>query len=435
MNSLAVLPHTPGVYLMRSSTGEIIYVGKAKDLAKRVPQYFSKSRAAGDRKITALVALIRKIDYIPCASERDALVLERDLIGRLQPFFNSMWKDGKSYPYIKISFGEEFPRIGIARRKADDGGSYFGPYPKTSYVRKLLGWLWKSGFLPLRPCKWNFSRKNPLPQKTINACIYFHTKQCPAPCAGRITPAAYRRLARRGEDFLSGKAYRLREDFEKKMKAASSAMDYEEAARYRDLMYAISHMEERVKVSLFRDEELAGAMESSRAARRLGEVLGLARPPEHIEAFDTSSLFGREPVGSMVCFVHGKKHHPHYRRFKIRSVLPEGGSDDFLMIKEIVSRRLLALKREGGPLPDLFLIDGGKGQLAMAAQAEAETGVRIPLVSLAKREEELFVPGRSESIRLPKSDPALRLLMLIRDETHRFGISYHRQLRGRRLLG
>lgn len=435
IKGLAALPHSPGVYIMRSGKGEIIYIGKAIDLAKRVSQYFQQFRSGGgDWKLPGLLSLLRRIDYLPCESERDALVLEERLIKENQPFFNRMLKDGKTYPYVRLSLNEDFPRLSITRDKHSDGARYFGPYPHTAQVRGLLRHLWSAQIIPLRPCRWNFSEARPLDPKKINACIYYHTKQCPAPCAGRISKEDYRAIAQRAELFLEGRHAELAERFSELMRAASARLDYEHAARYRDFMDTLGHMSERIKISRYSDEKLQAGIARSRAAVRLAEVLGLKRPPVHIEAFDNSHLFGEQAVGTMVCFTGGEKNRPHYRRFKIKSALPEKGGDDFLMMQEIVSRRLAALIRAGEALPDLLLIDGGPGQLAAAAKAAAMYHARVPIVALAKREEELFVPGRTGSIKLDRSDPALRQLMEIRDEVHRFAITYHRYLRDKKLL-
>ena len=426
------LPKTPGVYIMRSADGAIIYIGKAKNLASRVAQYFRANRPQGDWKTPNLVALIRAIDYIPCASERDALVLERDLIHKHQPFFNSMWKDDKSYPWIKIT-DEDFPRILLTRSKTP-GGKYYGPYPGAALVKNLLRYFWRSKLLPLRPCKLEFSEVKPLDLRKVNACIYFHTGQCPAPCAGKISRAGYAAIVERARQLLEGGYGPLLEEFKKNMAEASDGLRYEDAARYRDLSRALEHLGERVRISRYSETQLQEALARSSAAARLAQLAGLARPPVHIEGFDTSNLFGKETVGSMVCFHAGKPNKAHYRRFKIRTPSPSGGGDDYAMIGEIVGRRLRRLKASGEPLPDLLLIDGGPGQLAAAARAASEAGVRLPLISLAKADEELYLPGRREPLRLERSDPALRLLQAVRDEAHRFGIRYHRYLRSKKLM-
>ncbi len=428
------LPHSPGVYLMRDLRGEVIYIGKALDLAKRVGNYFQTGRPV-DLKTRTLVPLIRKIDYIACASERDALLLERKLIRRDKPFFNSMWKDDKSYPFVKLTMNEDFPRLLWTRKKVRDGALYFGPYPKVSMVRSLLRYLWTRRLFPLRPCRYDFSEANPLEPRKISGCLYYHTRACPAPCAGpargRVSKGDYRRIARRAAYFFEGQFGRLRREFASEMGRASKVLDYEHAAQLRDNLRALEHMSERVLLSEIREEDLGRRLAGTRGVTALQEALGLARPPVHIEAFDISHLQGRHTVGSMVCFVDGVPHKDHYRRFKIRTV---AGIDDFRSMREVVARRYGALKEDGQPLPDLVLIDGGKGQLGMAVQALEEVGVQIPLASLAKREEEVFVPGREEPLGLAQDSPALLLLEHLRDEAHRFGVTYNRLLRTKGLF-
>jgi excinuclease ABC subunit C len=427
---LTHLPDSPGVYLMRDASGAVLYVGKAKSLRKRVAQYFGSNPSDKRWKIPNLVALIRRIDYIASASEREALLTERQLIHKLQPFFNEMWKDSKSYPYIELT-REDFPRILFTRRKTKDGGRYFGPFPKVEPLKKLVSHLWRIKFINLRRCRWDFSIEKPLEQKKIKACLYFHTGQCPAPCAGRVSRAAYAGLTGRVADFLRGDYKKLRAGFAAKMKKAAKAMKYEEAGLYRDFLDAFTHMEERVLVGKLDPDFMEQAVGRTGAVTALKDALGLARPPAHIEAFDTSSLFGRQAVGASVCFVNGEKYAAHYRHYKINFKNLPGGSDDFAMIEEIVGRRLAQLKKSGEEPPDLLLIDGGQGQLAAAMKAMAAAGMKIPLISLAKRLEEIYSPLRARPLLLDRAHPGLRLLQALRDEAHRFGITYHRKLRGR----
>ena len=432
----AALPRSPGVYLMKDAAGTVLYVGKARDLRRRVAQYFMKGAAEkGGWKIPNLVPLIRVIDYIPCAGEKDALLLERDLIGRLQPFFNAMWKDSKSYARVRLTMSEDFPRVFMTRKPGAKGDLLFGPYPKAEPLKKLLAHLWRTGFINLRRCRWDFSRKKPLDRRRIDACLYYHTGQCTAPCDGLIPFRAYRALALRVKRFFEGDFSALEKDFRREMARRAAARDYEGAALFRDMLAALDHMSERTLLRRLEPEAIDWTVDRSRGTTRLMELLGLGSPPLHIEAFDTSSLFGRQPVGSSVCFRDGEPHRAHYRRYRIRTVLPEGGSDDFAMIGEIVGRRLAALRRTGETLPDLLLIDGGRGQLSAALAAARAAGADLHVVSLAKEFEELMVPGRPEPLRLPPDDPALRLLQALRDEAHRFGIAYHRRLRGGEELG
>ncbi|PJA11427.1 MAG: excinuclease ABC subunit C [Elusimicrobia bacterium CG_4_10_14_0_2_um_filter_56_8] len=427
---LSHLPGSPGVYLMRDATGSVLYVGKAKDLRKRVAQYFQKNPSDSRWKIPNLVALIRSIDYIASASEREALLTERQLIHSLQPFFNEMWKDSKTYPYLELT-REDFPRLLFTRNKTRDGGRYFGPYPKVEPLKKLTGYLWRIKFINLRRCRWEFSVEDPLPERKIKACLYFHTGQCTAPCAGKISKTAYNALAARVADFLKGDFKKLRLAFKTKMERASRELAYEQAGRYRDFLNAFAHMEERVTVHKLDPEFLQQATGRTGAVTALKTALGLARPPAHIEAFDTSSLFGKQAVGSSVCFINGEKNTPHYRKYRINfKNTPEGGND-LAMMEEIVGRRLAQIKKKEETQPDLLLIDGGPGQLAAAMKALRTAGLKIPVIGLAKRLEEIFMPGRALPLLLDRAHPGLRLLQALRDEAHRFGVTYHRKLRDR----
>ncbi|MDA8129877.1 MAG: GIY-YIG nuclease family protein [Elusimicrobia bacterium] len=427
---LSHLPDSPGVYLMRDASGAVLYVGKAKSLRKRVAQYFGEHPADKRGKVPSLTALIRRIDYIASASEREALLTERQLIHKLQPFFNAMWKDSKTYPYIELT-KEDFPRLQFTRRKLRGHGLYFGPYPKVEPLRKLLSFLWRIKFIDLRRCRWDFSLAKPLEEKKIKACLYFHTGQCTAPCAGRISRGDYQALAGRVADFLRGDFEKLRSGFTEKMNKASKGLKYEEAGLYRDFLTAFDHMRERVLVGKLELDFLERSVGRTGAVTALKDALGLKRPPAHIEAFDTSSLFGRQAVGSSVCFVNGEKHAAHYRHYRINFRNTESGSNDFAMIEEIVGRRLAQLKKPGAEIPDLLLIDGGPGQLAAAMKALGAAKMKIPVISLAKRLEEIYSPLHARPILLDRAHPGLRLLQALRDEAHRFGITYHRKLRGR----
>ncbi len=423
------IPHATGVYVMRDAAGGILYIGKAIDLAKRVAQYFNPNKE--DAKVQALVPLIRSIDYILCESERESLLLERRLINEHQPFFNAMWKDGKTYPWLKLTMGEDFPRLYVTRKKTRDGSAYFGPYPQVGPIRSLLRWLWTRKLFPLRPCRWDFSEKKPLDKRKISACLYYHTRECPAPCAGKIAKDDYRSIAERAELFFKGRYGTLRDDFERGMREASKNLDYELAGQLRDNARALAQMGERIRVRAVEADSVGGHVERTRMVTALQKALLLPKPPVHVECFDISHFQGHQTVGSMVCFVGGKPNRDHYRKFKIRDV---AGIDDFKSMRETVYRRYKRLQAEKAALPDLILIDGGKGQLGAALEALKELKLRIPVASLAKRIEEAFLPGRAESIVLRLDDPALRLLQQLRDEAHRFGVAYHRLLRDKKLF-
>ena len=419
---------------MKDKQGAVLYVGKAINIKKRVAQYFSgHEEQTRGWKIAALMPLISQIDFVVCASERDALLLENKLIKQYKPFFNSMLKDDKSYSYLKLTVGEDYPRLMLTRKKIKDKSLYFGPYPKAYNIKQLLHFLRRSGFAPLRQCGYSFSRQKPLAENKIQGCIYYHTGQCSAPCS-KITYDGYRQIVNRVALFLEGNFKQAKHELESAMKTASKNLNYEEAAKCRDLISALEQMGERIKVSKYNEERLEHKLAVSAKLKELTRVLKSPILINHIEAFDNSHLFGKEAVGAMVCFVDGEKYKAHYRRFKIKSQMKDTGADDFLMMKECVLRRLNQLKNLAPEKrPQLFLIDGGKGQLNFAAQAIKEAGFNIQVVSLAKKEEEIFFPNRSNSLRVPKNSPALRLLQEIRDEVHRFVITYHRLLRNKAL--
>ncbi len=423
------LPHKTGVYIMRDAGGDILYIGKAVDLAKRVAQYFNLRK--NDVKNQALAPLVRRVDYVLCESEREALLLERRLINENQPFFNIMWKDGKTYPYLKLSIGEAYPRLFMTRRKSRDGGLYFGPFPRVAPVKSLLRYLWRRRMFPLRPCRWDFSDEKPLDPRRIKACLYYHTRECPAPCAGRIAKADYREIAERAALFFKGRYRDLKSVFEREMKAASNALEYEKAAQLRDNMLALGLMGERVRVRAVEAGDVGGHLAASQSVTALQKALDLPTPPVHVECFDISHFQGRQTVASMTCFMGGRPYRDHYRKFKIREV---SGIDDFKSMREAVYRRYKRLQSEKARLPDLVLIDGGRGQLGAAQDALTDLKLKIPLAALAKRLEEVFLPGRAQSVVLPLGDPALGLLQKLRDEAHRFGVAYHRLLRDKKLF-
>ncbi|MDE2038875.1 MAG: excinuclease ABC subunit UvrC [Elusimicrobia bacterium] len=426
------LPHACGVYIMRDEAGKILYIGKAIDLAKRVSHYFAPRKGPADYKNSILAPLVRKIDYIACASEREALLLEQRLIKRHRPFFNVTLKDDKAYPYVKVTLGEDFPRVLLARRKLKDKAAYFGPFPNVTPVRRLLKDLWRRRFFRLRPCRWEFSMERPLEARKINSCLYYHTGECPAPCAGLVSFEGYRGYAGDVLAFFRGDYADLAERFRREMAEASLSLDYERAAQLRDNIAAIAQMGERARVEAVSEAGVAGRLKASQAVTDLQKALGLAAPPFHIECFDISHFQGRQTVASMVCFKAGVPNKDEYRRFRVRAV---AGIDDFASLSEVVGRRYARLKAEGSRLPDLILIDGGKGQLHAAQAALKSVGADAPVASLAKRIEEVFLPGRTNSLLLARDRPALRLLQHLRDEAHRFGLAYHRLLRGKALLG
>lgn len=434
------LPHNPGVYLMRDAAARIIYIGKAKDLRKRVASYFRDQVIAP--KISALVSVVRHIDYIPTASERESLLLEQKLIKRVMPMYNTVWRDDKSYPYVKITFNEDYPRVIVTRKKTRDGGHYFGPYPHVGTIKRFLRSLWKTHLVPLRPCRYEFKREqveaeggiqqsNPAQYRKVKSCIYLHTGECPAPCMKNVSRVDYLGIAKKADFYFKGNHKAIEEDLQAAMKKASDLMDYERAAQIRDQLQALFHIGEKVTLKEVSPESVTEQTQLSRGISELQEKLGLPQPPLRIECFDISNIQSTEPVASMVVFERGEPLKSDYRKFKIRTVQ---GQNDFAMMKETVKRRYSRIYKEDKRWPNLILIDGGKGQLSSAMEAlrelqeELKDAVfsRIPIASLAKENEEIHQPGKPRPVVLPKDSPGLHIVQHIRDEAHRFAITFHR---------
>ncbi|MFC1520845.1 GIY-YIG nuclease family protein [Elusimicrobiota bacterium] len=426
------LPNKPGVYLMKDLAGRIIYVGKAKDTRKRVSSYFQKTDVGP--KIQALIPNIRCIDYIIASSEREAFIIEEHLIKKHKPVFNSMWKDDKSYPYVVLTKSDDFPRLYLSRKKhIPPGAMTFGPYPAGGKIKALIRMLFRKGILPLRPCHWNFSKEKPLDEKTISSCLYYHTGQCLAPCAVKISRKNYSLTVKRAEMLMGGKIRSLRSSLVKFMKIASKKLRFEEAARFKEYIEALDHIGEHVIFREVNKEDLMFHYMPKSAISDLKDALKLKQVPKHIEAFDISNLHGTLPTASTVCFLDGKPNKAHYRHMKM---VQTKGIDDFAMMKEVAKRRLGSIVRNKEKLPDLIMADGGLGQLKSIMDACQELGMtyKIDKCALAKNEELIFKEKNNTPIRLEKTRPALKLLMHIRDEAHRFAINYHKKLRRRELL-
>lgn len=403
------LPLTSGVYLMKDKEGSIIYVGKAVSLRKRVQSYFRKD--TGSYKTDLLVSVINSIDHINTASEAEALILEASLIKKHQPKYNIELKDSKTYPHIQVT-KEEFPLISVVRLNSQKAkkvkADYYGPYTSPALIREALIIIRK--IFHSRSCEY-------LPNKP---CLDYHIGLCDAPCVGLINKEDYQRNIRRVELILEGRKDELLKGLHEDMEIFAQEKKYEQAAKIRDQIRAIGALySSTMDVNYFKEAE------------QLERALNLSRTPSRIECFDISNIMGQEAVGSMVSFLNGRPDKSNYRRFKIKMV---EGIDDFKMMAEVVRRRYTRLKNEQAIFPDLIIVDGGKGQLSAAVGELKELDVVIPIVSLAKREEEVFVPGRRNSTILFKDSLGLRLLQRIRDEAHRFAVSYHRLLRSKKVF-
>jgi len=415
------LPDRPGVYLMHDDQGEVLYVGKAKSLKKRVGSYFRRQDYASPR-LRRLVASIADISVIRTESEVEALIVEARLIKKYQPFFNVELKMGERYPFVKIT-KERFPRILITRHREEDGGIYFGPFTRVAEVRQLL--RLSERYFPLRQCAREIDPGAP----EARPCVRHALGRCLGPCAGLCSEGAY---AERVADLvllLSGKTADLVERLRRRMDRAAQEMAFEEAAHLRDMIRGLWHYT-RQRTSLAGHNTLDG--ETWQVLRQLQELLGLKTLPWRIDGFDISHFSGKETYGVAVVFEQGAPNPSLYRRFVVKSL--DGAVDDFRAMEEVVARRYRRVVQGQEPAPQLILIDGGPQQLAFALEALRGAGLGdIPMVALAERNEEIYRPDEAVPMRLERSDRALHLLQRVRDEAHRFAVSSHRRGRDVRL--
>ena len=546
------LPAKPGVYMMKDTADQVIYVGKAIHLRNRVRSYFHAPDGQ-TRKVRRLVESIAGFEFIVTDSELEALILECNLIKKHRPRYNVRLKDDKRYPYIKITLQEDFPRIYTVRRMQGDGARYFGPYTSSKAVHQTMELLRK--LFPYLTCKREITGQDRRP------CLYYHIGRCVGPCIGAVTRQEYRALIEQVILFLEGKQERIIGSLQEGMEAAAQELNYERAAALRDQIEALSTVIEKQKIvsasasdqdviafaredgqacvqTFFirggkligreyfvltgtQDEDsgeimtsflkqfydkaayvpstillqhdidegmviegwlrqkrgtkvtirvprrgkgrelvemvAANAMETLAQLRaewaaeqarqvialdELQRYLNMEQAPTRIECYDISNIQGRSATGSMVVFVKGVPHKSDYRRFRIKTV---DGADDYAMLREVLSRRFRRATREQpqrtaqpdgwGILPDLLIVDGGKGQLHAAREVMTQLGVdHISTIGLAKEREEVFTPGHLDPILLPRDSEALYLLQRVRDEAHRFAITYHRRLREKRGL-
>ncbi len=458
---LGTLPHKPGVYLMKDRFGTVIYVGKARDLRKRVSQYFHPSRRMGwDLKFNALVEAIHDLDVHVVKSEPESMLLEGKLIKEFHPRYNISFRDDKNFLLLKVNLNDPIPRFTLTRLRTDDGARYFGPFPNSGALRNTLALVRRQfnlrGCRPLTPDAADYKH-----------CLYGNLKFCTAPCIGNVTHEQYLGQVRAACDFLDGQCGEMEAHLEMEMRKAAGAQDYEKAAGLRNALTDLRATTRKTSRFPRTPYSLPVAIEPTRDLAELGRVLGLPAPPVRIEGFDISNISGTFAVASMVSFKHGRPDRVNYRRFKMKSVI---GQDDFACMAETVRRRYTRLLREvktaaapaadveedeieevdGDPdassrptphaprptpqLPDLILIDGGKGQLNAACAELAKLGLeRIPVIGLAKEFEEIYRPGASEPLRLSHETGALKLLQRVRDESHRVANSYNAQLRLRKI--
>jgi excinuclease ABC subunit C len=442
---LGTLPHKPGIYLMKDRFGTVIYIGKARDLRKRVSQYFHPSRRMGwDLKFNALVEAIADFDFHVVRSDPEAYLLEGKLIKEFHPRYNVSFRDDKRFLMLKVNLNDPIPNFTFTRLKKDDGARYFGPFANSGALRSTLA-LARRQF-NLRGC-----RAFTPGESDYKHCLYAHLKYCTAPCVGNVTRDQYLDQVRAACDFLKGQCREMQSQLEIEMKKAAAAHDFEKAAELRDLIRDLNDTWKRTEKFERVPYTLPLSINSESDLAELAKVLNLPTPPERIEGFDISNISGTFAVASLVSFKNGRPDRANYRRFKIKTV---EGQDDFAGMAEVVKRRYSRLLREleagslkmgkvaqsesptsnfqlpTANLPDLILIDGGKGQLNAACAELKKLGLeKIPAIGLAKEFEEIYLPDQSEPLRLGLNHPAVKLLQRVRDECHRVANSYNAQLR------
>ncbi|MEX0939402.1 MAG: excinuclease ABC subunit UvrC [Pirellulales bacterium] len=421
-------PQTPGVYLMKDDAGRVIYVGKAKNLRARAGSYFLKA-AAEDQRTAPLVRDLRDVDYLEAESEVDAVLMEARLIKDVQPRYNKEMKDDKSFPYLQITTHEDFPRVEITREPRTRGVKLYGPFANVSSLRGALQVLQR--IFKFRTCSLDIDEGDRRWQ-WFRPCLLASIEQCTAPCNLRISKEDYRRDINRLRMFLDGKRVSLLRHMKTEMQQAAEALKFEEAARLRDEIHMLETLDDRGDLETHQQPEVF-YVDPKKGLAGLQKILKLPETPRSIEGVDIAHLGGDETVASLVQFIDGLPFKPSYRRYRIRGV---EGIDDYASIHEVVSRRYHRLREIDQPMPDILLIDGGKGQLRAGLAAFHELGINPPVVlSLAKREEELFVMDADEPLRLSRHAFALRLLQYVRDEAHRFAQHYHHILRRKSTLG
>ena len=429
------LQKTPGVYLMKDQEGRILYIGKASSLRQRVSSYFQQSGPT-DTKTRQLLGHIDSFDSIDCEGEWEALLMESRLIKDVRPRFNIRLLDDKSFPYLAVTTREDFPGVYITRNPADErlkGARVLGPFTSIGDLRSALQVLQK--VFKFRTCELDIQEDDPK-NRYFRPCLLHSIGQCTAPCANRVDRDTYRADIERFLRFLTSKRTTVLRELEGEMKHASEERRYEKAAVIRDQIQSIRRLDDREKgtgpTKDWQTEVTMFSGDPSGGLSSLQKTIGLETPIRCIEGIDIAHLAGSETVGSKVCFIDGKPFKDGYRRYQIKTA----DNDDYQSIREVVSRRYRDAGAGKELYPDVILIDGGLGQLHAAIEAFETLDVRPPMViSLAKKEELIFVQEREAPIKLGRENLGLKLCQSIRDEAHRFAQHYHHILRRKKMLG
>lgn len=429
------LPDAPGVYLMKDYKGVVVYVGKAARLPSRVGSYFQPSADLGPKK-QPMLDVIHDFDYLVCEGEWEALLTENRLIKDIRPRFNTDLTDDKTFPYLAITMQEDFPRVFITRQPASPelkGAKIFGPFTAAGALRQAVQLMQR--VFKFRTCHLDIvdgEEKN----QFFRPCILYNINQCTAPCAAKISKEAYRADIDRFVRFLTSKRSDMLREMREEMRQAAVALDFERAAVLRDQIRAIERLDHRAsRKDQWQPETEIAYLDPKKGLKSLQRTLGLDAPIRCIEGFDIAHLQGGETVASKVCFVDGRPFKNEYRRYRIRVGGPGGVNDDYASIREVISRRYREAGAGNELYPDVILVDGGLGQLHAALEAFEQLDVKPPMViSLAKKEELIYVQRESEPIRLGRENAGLRLCQAIRDEAHRFAQHYHHVLRRKKTM-
>jgi excinuclease ABC subunit C len=403
---LKTAPNKPGVYIMKSDSDNILYIGKAANLKNRLSSYFRKTERL-EPKIKIMLSKMHNIDFKICSSETEALIIESELIKKFRPRYNTLGRDDKSFPWIKIT-KDDFPLVCVSRPKIKEDAVFIGPFTSAYLLRLALKSL--RGILQFRSC---FK----IPKK---ACLNYSLGLCPAPCIFKISKTEYQHNIANLRQILEGRTKKIIKQLATKMYAFSRERRFEEAAILRDQVQALE--------TLWKENAGAG---TTSVLWQLKAILNLKRLPLRIEGVDISNIAGNQNVGSLVSFYKTLPDKDQYRRYRIKSVT---GADDYKSILEIFRRRFERVKQGEIDKPDLIVVDGGKGQLSIAKRALNEIGLSLPVISIAKKKEHIFLPDKSEPLILPKDSKALQLIQQVRNEAHRFALKYHRLLRKKNML-
>ena len=424
-------PAGPGLYFMKGSGDKVLYIGKAKNLRSRAASYFQQGGdIAGTRgpKIAEMLSKVESVDFLETVNEVDAMLKEARLIKDVRPPYNTDLVDDKTFPYLEITTGDDFPGVYITRKPRTKGSRLFGPFASAKDLRGVFAELQK--IFRFRSCNLDIGSDD-AKRKFFRPCILYSIKQCTAPCSARIDKKEYKKIITDLVKFLKSRRSTVLRQMRKQMEAASADTDYEKAAVFRDRIRLIERLDRRGRPDQDVQPEVF-VQEPAEALAELQNLLANPQPVRIIEGIDVANIAGAESVGSLVKFIDGRPFKSGYRRFRIRTVK---GVDDYAMIAEVVKRRYKYALRGEELWPDLVLIDGGLGHLHAAEKAFREMQAAAPkIAAIAKREEEIFLQGASKPLKLRSNSPARKLLQYVRDEAHRFAQHYHHILRNKRML-